>query len=362
MDNIKTIIAAMSGGVDSSVAAAIYKEKGYRVIGVTLQMKDKDDEKEEIKSCCGPDEKTRARMVCEQLGIEHHYVSARKDFAEKVLQYTWNEYCIGRTPNPCVMCNHFIKFGPVMQELLKQFNACGIITGHYAVIDRSDPNKARLFKGDNKAKDQTYFLSALTQEQLNLCHMPLGNIDKEEVRKIAESLNLPTAHSKESQDTCFGYKDEIFAETLARYFKQTPVTGNMLDDTGKVIGIHKGIQYYTIGQRKKLGVALGAPAYVTDIDKEKNQIVISTDPQKLMSSVFYASDMNWLDFDSDSLECEIMTRYRQPLQAAVVYKEGNFARVELKEPLASVTPGQRLAVFKDNQLLAGGWIMKGNKK
>lgn len=354
--NSKTIIAAMSGGVDSSVAAAIYKEKGYNVIGITLQMKDKDDEKEEIKSCCGPDEKTRARLVCEKLGIEHHYVSAKEDFAEKVLKYTWSEYCDGRTPNPCVMCNHFIKFGPVMKQLCEKFNAEGIITGHYAVIDRTNPDKAKLFKGSNKAKDQTYFLSALTQEQLNLCHMPLGNIDKEEVRKIAEKLDLPTAQSKESQDTCFGYKDEIFAETLARYFHQKPKEGKMLDDAGNILGKHKGIQYYTIGQRKKLGVALGAPAYVIKIDKKANQVVISTDQQKLMSQTFYANDMNWLDFKTDSMECFIMTRYRQPLQAAVVYKEGNRAKVVLKEPLASVTPGQRLAVFKDDQLIAGGWI------
>ena len=353
----KTIIAAMSGGVDSSVAAALYKEKGYNVIGVTLHMKDKDDEREEIKACCGPDEQTRARMVCEKLGIEHHFVSAKEDFAEKVLRYTWSEYCIGRTPNPCVMCNHFIKFGPVMQQLCEKFGAEGIITGHYAVIDRSDPQKARLFKGENKAKDQTYFLSALTQEQLNLCHMPLGDIDKEQVRAIAEKLGLPTAKAKESQDTCFGYKDEIFAETLARYFKQKAKPGNMLDDSGKIIGKHKGIQYYTIGQRKKLGVALGAPAYVINIDAPQNQITISTDADKLLTSEFYADGMNWLDFDGDSMECEIMTRYRQPLQAATVYKEGDKARVVLKEPLASVTPGQRLAVYKNGQLLAGGWIL-----
>lgn len=357
MNNTKTILAAMSGGVDSSVAAAIYKEKGYNVIGVTLHMKDKDDDREEVKSCCGPDEKTRARMVCDKLGIEHHFVSAKEDFAEKVLKYTWSEYCVGRTPNPCVMCNHFIKFGPVMQSLCEKFGAVGIITGHYAVVDRSISGKARLFKGENKVKDQTYFLSALTQEQLNLCYMPLGDIDKQLVREMAEKLNLPTAKTKESQDTCFGYKDELFAETLSRYFKQKTEPGKMLDDAGKVIGTHKGIQFYTIGQRKKLGVALGAPAYVINIDAPKNQITVSTDADKLLTTEFYANNMNWLDFDSDSMECDIMTRYRQPLKGAVVYKEGDRARVVLKEPLASVTPGQRLAVFKNDQLLAGGWIL-----
>lgn len=356
-NNSKTILAAMSGGVDSSVATAIYKDKGYNVIGVTLHMKDKDNERENIKACCGPDEKTRAQMVCEKLGIEHHFISAKEDFAERVLRYTWSEYSIGRTPNPCVMCNHFIKFGPVMQRLCEEFGAIGIITGHYAVIDRTDADKARLFKGENKAKDQTYFLSALTQEQLNLCYMPLGNIDKQVVREMAEKLGLPTAKAKESQDTCFGYKDEIFAETLARYFRQKPKAGDMLDDSGKVIGRHRGIQYYTIGQRKKLGVALGAPAYVINIDAPKNQITVSTDGNRLLTSEFYAESMNWLDFDANSMECEIMTRYRQPLQTAVVYKEGDKAKVVLKEPLASVTPGQRLAVYKNNQLLAGGWIL-----
>ena len=352
----KTIIAAMSGGVDSSVAAAIYLEKGYDVIGVTLHMKDKDNEHEEVKTCCDPDEKTRAKLVCERLGIKHLYLSAKEDFAEKVLGYTWSEYCAGRTPNPCVMCNRFIKFGPIMQKLCEEYNAIGIITGHYAVIDRTIPEKARLFKGENKAKDQTYFLSALTQEQLNLCHMPLGNMDKQKVREIAENLGLPTAKTKESQDTCFGYKDEIFAETLARYFHQKPVSGNFLDESGRVIGKHKGIQYYTIGQRKKLGIALGEPAYVVKIDPKNNQVEVTTNQEKLMTKEFHASDMNWLDFERDKMECEVMTRYRQPLHKAKVYKSGNTAKVFLDEPLASVTPGQRLAVFRNNQLLAGGWI------
>lgn len=356
MDSRKTIIAAMSGGVDSSVAAAIYQSKGYKVIGVTLHMKDKDAEGENLKLCCDPEEKLRAQAICEKLGIEHHFVSAKEDFSESVLKYTWQEYCIGRTPNPCVMCNHSIKFGLVMQSLCEKFGAEGIVTGHYSIVDRSDPNKVRLFKGENSAKDQTYFLSALTQKQINLCHMPLGDIDKQKVREMAEDLGLPSAKAKDSQDTCFGYKDELFAETLARYFQEKVKSGDILDEQGNVIGKHRGIQYYTIGQRKKLGIALGAPAYVTSIDWKNNQIRVSTDSSKLLSQEFYAEDMSWLDFNEDDLECEVMTRYRQPLKTARVYKENDRARVALKEPLSSITPGQRLAVFKKGQLIAGGWI------
>ena len=243
-----------------------------------------------------------------------------------------------------------------MKRFADEFGAIGIITGHYAIINRDIPNKASLFKGANHEKDQTYFLSGLTQEQLNMCYMPLGNMDKSEVRAIADKLGLPNSKKTESQDACFGYKGESFAETLSRYFNDTPGKGEIVDENGNVLAKHNGIQYFTIGQRKGLGVALGKPAYVIGIDGKTNKVTVSTDYDKLLCSEFSASDMNWIDFDSDELECEIQTRYRQPLQKATVIKQGDKAYVKLAEPLASVTPGQRLAVFKNGQLLAGGWI------
>jgi len=175
---------------------------------------------------------------------------------------------------------------------------------------------------------------------------------------MAARLGLPNAAKKESQDACFGYKGETFALTLSRYFNENPRPGDIVDENDLVIGRHEGVQFFTIGQRKGLGVALGKPAYVIDIDAKSARVKVSTDHNLLLTDKFTASDMNWLDFEHDSLECEIMTRYRQPLQAATVTRKGDVAVVELAKPLASVTPGQRLAIYKNGQLLGGGWIEK----
>jgi tRNA-specific 2-thiouridylase len=356
--NEKTLIAAMSGGVDSSVAAALYLERGFQVIGVTLKMKTCDNSREKTKSCCGLDDNIQARQVCEKLGITHRFISVREDFADKILKYALDEYQAGRTPNPCVLCNHYLKFGPVLERFAEETGASGIITGHYAVINRDIPEKARLFKGTDSEKDQTYFLSALTQKQLNLCHMPLGELSKPEVREIAAKLGLPNAKKQESQDACFGYKGETFALTLCRHFNAQPHKGVFVDENGKIVGKHEGIEFFTIGQRKKLGIALGKPAYVTDIDAKTGRISVSTDPDRLLCDSFSANTMNWLDFEHDSLECEIQTRYRQALQPATVFRQGDKALVKLHKPLGAVTPGQRLAIYKNSQLLGGGWIEK----
>ncbi len=354
----KIYIAAMSGGVDSSVAAAIYLERGYQVVGVTLKMKTCDNSREKTKSCCGLDDNIQARQVAEKLGITHRFISVREDFAEKILKYALDEYQAGRTPNPCVLCNHYLKFGPMLERFAEEVGASGIITGHYAVINRENPEKARLFKGSDTEKDQTYFLSALTQKQLDLCHMPLGELNKPEVRAMAEKLGLPNAKKQESQDACFGYKGETFALTLCRHFNATPHKGLFVDENGTVLGEHEGIEFFTIGQRKKLGIALGKPAYVVDIDGGSGRITISTDPDRLLCHSFSAHSMNWLDFEHDSLDCEIQTRYRQPLQPATIIRQHDKALVKLHKPLAAVTPGQRLAIYKNSQLLGGGWIDK----
>lgn len=354
----KTFIAAMSGGVDSSVAAAIYLEKGYKVIGVTLKMKTCDNSREKTRSCCGLDDNIQARNVAEKLGITHRFISVREEFAEKILKYALSEYQTGRTPNPCVLCNHYLKFGSVLERFAEEFGASGIITGHYAVVNRDNPEKARLFKGSDTEKDQTYFLSGLTQKQLNLCHMPLGDLNKATVREMANKLGLPNAEKQESQDACFGYKGETFAMTLCRYFNAKPHKGLFVDENGTIVGEHGGIEFFTIGQRKKLGIALGKPAYVTDIDEKTGRITVSTNPDLLLCDNFSASSMNWLDFEYDSLDCEVQTRYRQPLQPATVIRQGDKAMVRLHRPLPAVTPGQRLAIFQNGQLLGGGWIDK----
>jgi tRNA-uridine 2-sulfurtransferase len=354
----QSVIVALSGGVDSSVAASIYVEKGFNVIGVTLKMKSCDDSKEKTKACCGLDDNIQARLVAEKLDIPHYFLDVREQFKEKILQYAWNEYSIARTPNPCILCNYYLKFGALL-DFAKKLEAIGVVTGHYAIIKRDNANRARLFKGLDDLKNQTYFLSALTQEQLNHSYMPLGDLKKTEVRDIAEKLGLPNANKQESQDACFGYKGETFAHTLSRVFEHKAVKGNIIDESGKIIGRHEGIENFTIGQRKGLGVALGKPAYVTNINLKDNTVTLSTDPDHLLCSKFNAVKMNWLDFKHDDFECEVQTRYRQTPQPAVVHKiDNNNAIVELKTPLRAVTPGQGLAVYNGDQLIAGGWIDK----
>ena len=354
----KIFVAAMSGGVDSSVAAYLLVNQGCKVIGVTLKMKNCDDTKEKTKACCGLDDNIQVRLVAEKLGISHYFLDVRPEFKEKILKYAMSEYACGRTPNPCVYCNFYLKFGALM-AYAKEIGAEGIITGHYAIINRDVPDNARMFKGIDDTKNQTYFLSYLTQEQLNFSYMPLGELTKKEVRQIAGRLDLPNAKKAESQDACFGYKGETFAQTLSRTFEYIPKHGNITNEKGTVLGKHNGIHNFTLGQRKGLGIALGAPAFVVKINPNTNEVTVSTDEKMLLTKTFTATGMNWLDFPYEQFECEIQTRYRQTPQKAIVYKkENSTALAELVEPLRAVTPGQALAVYNGNQLIAGGWIDK----
>ncbi len=356
MNKKKTkIVAAMSGGVDSSVAASIYANRGYEVIGVTLQMKSCEEEKETAKSCCGLDNNTQVKIVAEQLGVSHQFLDLKTAFNDKILKYALNEYVKARTPNPCVWCNHYLKFGALL-NYAKEIGAIGIITGHYAIL-KHDEDMTRLYKGVDDNKNQTYFLSQLTQEQLDHSYMPLGELTKPEVRKLATELNLPNAKKQESQDACFGFEGETFAQTIVRTFNYPNIPGNIITETGKIVGKHNGIYNFTIGQRKGLGVALGKPAYVTKIDAVTNTVTISTDSSLLMSGEFNAIDMNWLEFPYKELECEVQTRYRQsPIKAVVSKIDNSKANVKLLTPSRAVTPGQALAVYKNNQLIGGGWI------
>lgn len=356
MTSQKTFVAALSGGVDSSVAAAIFVKNGHKVIGATLKMKNCDDTREKTKACCGLDDNIQARLAADKLGIPHYFVDGRKEFREKILQYAIDEYAAARTPNPCVLCNFYLKFGALM-NFAKEIGAGGIITGHYAIIRRDGTSNAKIYKGIDDNKNQTYFLCGLTQEQINFSYFPLGELTKPEVRKLAEEFDLPNAKKEESQDACFGYKGESFAQTLFRTFNCPSQKGNIVDENGKILAKHNGIENFTIGQRRGLGVALGSPAFVVDINSVTGDVVVSPNPELLMVKTFTASKMNYLDFSDHTLECEVQTRYRQTPQKAVVAKlDDNRVRVELTEPLRAVTPGQALAIYKGDQLIAGGWI------
>lgn len=353
----KKLAAMLSGGIDSTVAAAVCLKNNYSLVGLTLVMKDFSGEGDNERACHTLSDNEAAARAAQTLGIEHRFISVKDEFKEKILRYSWNEYHTGKTPNPCVLCNYYLKFGEAVRAFVKEVGAEGVVTGHYSIIDNSCPDKVKLLRGVDSSKDQSYFLSALSQSQLNMCVMPLGGMLKSDVRALAKSLGLDCAERKESQDACFGLKGELFAQTLSRYFNQAPNRGFITNEQGHIIGEHNGIEFYTIGQRKGLNIALGSRAYVIKIDKSSNDVMVSTDASKLLCSSFEADCMNWLDFGSDSLECTVQTRYRQQEREATVFRHGDRAVVKLKEPLASVAPGQRLAVYKNSQLIAGGRII-----
>lgn len=346
------LVAAISGGVDSSVAAAICLEAGYEVIGVTLKLKDCIDSKERRKACCGADDFIHARLAADKLGIPHYFLDLKADFARDVLAYAWNEYRIGRTPNPCVMCNFHLKFG-ALAEYAAGLNAEGLITGHYAKLEQRG-NEVVLRHAADDDKDQVYFLAMLTRQQLAFCRFPLGDMTKKQVREKAESLGLSNAWKAESQDACFGYKGENFSRTLAEYFEAETVPGEVVNENGKVVGRHEGIHNYTIGQRKGLGIALGSPAYVAGIDPVNNRIILTTDPGRLNADRIETGKPNWLVDTPDEFDCEVQIRYNQtPVQAHVIKHVPDKTVITFQKPVTAPAPGQ-LAAFYDGSLVMGG--------
>ncbi|ERP31082.1 tRNA 2-thiouridine(34) synthase MnmA [Chitinivibrio alkaliphilus] len=352
----KRLVAAMSGGVDSSVAAALYAEQGYEVIGITLKMKNCDNSREKTKACCGLDDNIHARLAAEKLGIKHYFLDLRHIFEESVLRYAWEEYSRGHTPNPCVMCNEHLKFGALI-DYADKLNADGVITGHYARITTDESGSPALLNGVDDTKNQTYFLATLTRKQLEKSCMPLGEYTKDMVREMARKRGLENAEKTESQDACFGYRGEAFAETLGRYFDASFHGGEMVDETGRFLRHHEGIQRYTIGQRKGLGVALGKPAYVSSIDPATGRIRVTTRQDDLLSPALQAESMNWLVDMPHEFSCYAQIRYNQtPVPVQVVRRGDNGVRVVFEEPVRAATAGQLLALYEKDRLLGGGWI------
>lgn len=352
----KRLVVAMSGGVDSSVAAALCLEQGHEVIGVTLKLKDCNDSRERRKACCGLDDYIHVRLAADTLGIPHYFLDLREAFRRDVLEYAWRDYSAGRTPNPCAMCNFHLKFGALVDYAV-QLGADGIVTGHYALLDHT-PSGPRLYEATDSMKNQAYFLCLLNRAQLDLSYMPLGTMRKSQVREKAAELGLENANKQESQDACFGYKGEIFADTLAHYFGAEGMPGEIVDDNGAVLGAHDGIYRYTIGQRKGLGVALGRPGYVAELRLETNQVVLSTDPEKIMNGLMTVENINWICPPAASeLKCEVQIRYRQqPEPATVKTLDTGRAVVEFDRLVRAIAPGQVAAFWNGRELLGGGFI------
>ncbi|MFQ3621627.1 MAG: tRNA 2-thiouridine(34) synthase MnmA [Spirochaetales bacterium] len=355
----RKVLVAMSGGVDSSVAAYIMKEAGIEVIGVTLRLRSCSlEEGVKQKACCGAEDSIHAQAVAGRLGIPHYFLDYQEDFRKKVLEKAWEEYASGRTPNPCVLCNRFLKFGKLF-HYAGAIGAEGIVTGHYARILPQEGGAYGLFRGIDSKKDQSYFLFALDPAVLSRCWFPLGGLLKTEVREIAREIGLSNAEKRESQDACFGVGGEAFADTLRRVLGKTVKPGIFTDASGKILGYHEGVHAYTLGQRRGLGVALGKRAYVARIDVEKGIVVLDTDEKELLHSELVAKEVNWLAplFAKKPFEGFVQVRYtQQAVPAYIVPLEGGRIRVEFTEKVRAITPGQAAVVYKEDQLICGGWI------
>jgi tRNA-specific 2-thiouridylase len=354
------VVLAMSGGVDSSVAAAILKEEGYQVIGVTMQIWPTDKQAYEVDrfgGCCGLGAIEDAKKVAYKLGIPHYVVNFRDIFAQKVIADFCQEYSLGRTPNPCIRCNQYIKFDAFLEKA-KALGADFVATGHYARIERDGAGGRYLLKkGVDWRKDQSYVLYTLTQEQLRHTLLPIGNFTKEQVRKIAGELKLSVAAKPESQEICF-IPDDDYPKFLMEHVAAAVKPGPILDRQGSTLGKHRGILFYTIGQRKGLGISAKEPLYVTAIVQEKNAIVVGS-KQEVYGTELIASGLNWIS----------LTRLKQPIiarakirylhkeaDAEIIPVDGDRVRVTFKEPQMAITPGQAIVFYDEDTVIGGGTI------
>jgi len=357
--NRKKAVVAISGGVDSTVAALICRQKNFSVTGVTLYLHNRG------KGFNGSNVEENASVVCERLGIKHEVIDAKDLFEDSVLKKSWDLYNSGRTPNPCTICNRHIKFG-VLLDYVRKKNADILVTGHHTRIIKT-PDYITIQKGDDTNKDQSYFLYDLTPEQLSRIYMPIGEMKKDEVRKIAEDEGFDFSNCKESQDTCFAVQGENFAESLRNQFNASYISGNFVSPDGKILGKHNGIHNYTIGQRRGLGIALGAPAFVVNIDSSNGDIIVSTDEKLLFSNFCRVKNVNWLipleillkkqNSTGRSFMCDVKVRYRtKPVKAEVFIKDGDIEKIVFTTPQRAVTKGQAAVLYYNNLLIGGGII------
>lgn len=332
------VLIGMSGGVDSSVAAYLLKEEGYEVIGITMSLFSKDNDQSVID----------AKKVCEKLNIEHHVVTYIKEFKNHIIDNFIKSYLNAQTPNPCIECNKYLKFGLLWEEA-KKLNCDYIATGHYAKIE-----DGKLCKIDSP-KDQSYFMYKINKEVLNHILLPLNTYNnKEEIRLIAERENLVTARKKDSQDICF-IENGDYTSFLENNLDKLPNRGEFVLKNGEVIGHHKGIIYYTIGQRKGLGISYTHPLYVIKIDKNKNQIVLGEE-KDLYSNTIIITDINIL-VDKLPNICEGKIRYKySPTPCNIEILDTNNIKVRFNEPVKSATPGQALVLYDNDICLGGGTI------
>lgn len=349
----KRVIVGMSGGVDSSVAAALLLKQGYEVVGVTMCFNLVDYSRKR-PACCSTQGLDDARRVAHQLGIKHYVLNMHKSLEERVIKYFCDEYLSGRTPNPCVVCNQYLKFGELLDKT-KAFDAKFLATGHYARIAKLDPGFL-LKKAKDPKKDQTYFLYRLSQSQLKHIIFPLGDYTKDQVRILAKNLGLSVADKKGSQEICF-LPDDDYRKFLEARFGNKIKPGYIIDKEGNVLGRHKGIAYYTIGQRQGLGIARGVPVYIIGIDRLRNQIIIGPRETTCKRKVIIKDLHFALKPIKKKLALRVKIRYNHKESGAEVSPIGNKILINFKTPQFAITPGQS-AVFYDRDKVLGGGIIE----
>ena len=353
----KKVVIGMSGGVDSSVAAYLLKEQGYEVIGITMRMAPDDPDHEENEGgCCGLSAVEDARRVCDRLDIPFYVMNFKKSFKEKVIDNFVDEYIAGRTPNPCVNCNKYLKF----DELLRKARGIGaeyVATGHYAKIEEVNA-RYQLIKSDDDKKDQTYMLYNFTQDQLAHTLMPCGKYTKDKIREIAKEIGLAVHNKKDSEEICF-IPDNNHGRFISEYRPNDVKPGNFVDKSGKILGKHKGIVYYTIGQRKGLGLSLGRPVFVTEIRPERNEVVIGSEDE-IFKNALIAKDVNFISIEKLEGELSVTAKIRysaKPTPAKLYPLKDGRVKVVFEEKVRAITKGQSV-VFYDGNIVVGGGIIE----
>lgn len=355
------VVVAMSGGVDSSVVAALLAGQGYEVIGATLRLYDDGALTGKTGSCCAGKDIADARAVAGKLGIPHYVLDYESRFKQGVIDDFADSYLRGETPIPCIRCNQKVKFGDLL-DMARTLGADALATGHYArrVVG---PNGAELHRGADPARDQSYFLFATTQEQLDFLRFPLGGVPKSEVRRMAQDLGLAVAEKPDSQDICF-VPNGGYAEVVKKLRPGATRPGKIVDVGGQLLGEHQGIINYTIGQRRGLGIANAEPLYVVALDPEQDRVVIGPKAALARDRV-YLNDMNWLIpiAQGETVTAEVKLRSAQPLAAATATAlDGGQAVIDLEGAQFGVAPGQACVIYSQDRLIGGGWIKSTERR